>query len=141
VEELARLEGLDQILFPGFVSRQDLIALYRHAVALVYPTYFGPENLPPLEAFALGCPVIASDIPGHAEQFGTAAVLVDPRRPDLWAEEINRLRGDSLLRDSRITLGRERAARFTSDDFARNLLKLMDEFATYRSCWSERYPR
>ena len=38
----------------------DLVALYRHAFALAYVTFFGPENLPPLEAFGLGCPVVAS---------------------------------------------------------------------------------
>jgi glycosyltransferase involved in cell wall biosynthesis len=141
LEDCARREGVaDQVLFPGFVSRQDLAALYGRATALVYPTYFGPENLPPLEAFALGCPVIASDIPGHDEQLGAAAVLVDPRRPDLWAEEIERLRHDDAGRESRRALGRERAARYTPDHFARDLFKLLEEFAAYRRCWPAQPP-
>jgi glycosyltransferase involved in cell wall biosynthesis len=43
---------------------------------LRYPSFFGAENLPPLEAFALGCPVIAADMPGAREQLGDAAILV-----------------------------------------------------------------
>src|SRR6202795_4272080 len=64
----------DQVIFAGFVSREDLIGLYQQALALVYPSFFGPENLPPLEAFALGCPVIVARISGSREQFADAAV-------------------------------------------------------------------
>ena len=39
---------------------------------------FGPENLPPLEAMALGCPVVAADVPGAREQLGDAALRVPP---------------------------------------------------------------
>ena len=42
--------------FLGFVDTEDLVALYQHAHALTYLSFFGPENLPPLEAFALGLP-------------------------------------------------------------------------------------
>jgi glycosyltransferase involved in cell wall biosynthesis len=35
----------------GFVSHEELSALYKNAVALVFPSFFGPDNLPPLEAF------------------------------------------------------------------------------------------
>jgi glycosyltransferase involved in cell wall biosynthesis len=46
----------------GIVTREDLLDLYVGARALVYVSYFGPENLPPLEAFGLGCPVIVSKV-------------------------------------------------------------------------------
>src|SRR5262249_63267 len=64
VERIAREAGVSEaVQFPGFVSRGELIALYRNAVALTYLSFCGPENLPPLEAFALGCPVIAARVP------------------------------------------------------------------------------
>jgi hypothetical protein len=40
------------VRFLGFVPRSDLVMLYRHAFALAYVTFFGPENLPPLEVRA-----------------------------------------------------------------------------------------
>jgi glycosyltransferase involved in cell wall biosynthesis len=135
VHELALQE---QVVFAGFVSREDLTALYRQALALVYPSFFGPENLPTLEAFALGCPVIASSIPGHDEQLGDAALLVDSTKPELWAETIWRLRQDGALRDTQIAKGKARASHYTPDHYAADLLKIIDEFAAYRRCWSSR---
>ena len=49
--------------------------LYTEALALVMPTYFGPTNLPPLEAFQTGTPVLYSDLPGMREQVGDAAIM------------------------------------------------------------------
>jgi glycosyltransferase involved in cell wall biosynthesis len=134
-ERAVELSLQNQVIFAGFVSREDLIALYQQAVALVFPSFFGPENLPPLEAFALGCPVIASRIPGSEEQFADAAFLVDPTKPEAWVEAIQKVRQDANLRASLITKGRERATRFTSDDFVRGLFQVIDEFAAYRRTW------
>ena len=57
VKAFAESLGLqDQVRFLGFVSVEELSALYRGAMCMAYVSLFGPENLPPLEAFALGCP-------------------------------------------------------------------------------------
>jgi glycosyltransferase involved in cell wall biosynthesis len=136
VEAMVRKLKLEsQVIFPGFVSREDLVALYRQALALVFPTFFGPENLPSLEAFALGCPVITSNIPGHDDQLGDAAILVDPLRPEEWCEAVLRLRDDTKLRQSLIAAGRERAQLYTADHYVGDLFRLFDEFAAVRRCW------
>jgi glycosyltransferase involved in cell wall biosynthesis len=126
----------EQVIFAGFVSREDLATLYRQSFALVFPSFFGPENLPPLEAFALGCPVVASAIPGHDEQLAGAALLADPTQPEAWAEAIWRLHQETGLREAQIAKGRERALRYTPDHYVADLLKIMDEFAAYRRCWA-----
>jgi glycosyltransferase involved in cell wall biosynthesis len=64
---------------------------------LVFPTFFGPTNIPPLEAFALGCPVAASRIYGMPEQLGGAALFFDPRSEEEMAECIQRLWQDDRL--------------------------------------------
>jgi len=136
VKSLAGDLGLaNQIVWPGFVPREDLVTLYRQSISLLFPSFFGPENLPPLEAFGLGCPVIASQIPGHDEQLGDAAILADPTAPEAWADAMHSLQSDPAQRETLIQRGRERALRYTPDDFARDLFKLMDEFAAYRRCW------
>src|SRR5437762_10866221 len=71
---------------PGFVERSRLTSLYQHADALLYPSLFGPDNLPPLEAMALGCPVVAARVAGAEEQLGNAAALVDPFDVDGYAD-------------------------------------------------------
>jgi glycosyltransferase involved in cell wall biosynthesis len=136
VENLVRKLKLQaQVVFPGFVAREDLIALYRQALALVFPTFFGPENLPSLEAMALGCPVIASNIPGHDDQLGDAAILADPVRPEEWRDAILHLRDNANARETKISAGRERAKRYTADHYISDLFRLFDEFAAIRRCW------
>jgi len=119
----------------GFVTEGQLAWLYRHAFALTYVTYFGPENLPPLEAFAARCPVIASDVSGATEQLGDAALLVDPRRPKQIADAVKALHSDPVLRNCLVERGVARATRFTPDDFVSGIMKSLDDFEPIRKCW------
>ena len=89
----------DQVFFLGHVSRPALRVLYQNAFVLCYPSLFGPLNLPPLEAFALGCPVIA-DIPGAKQELGDAAMLVNPANEFEIAEALKSVRSDSAKRES-----------------------------------------
>lgn len=98
------------IRFPGYVPDDEMAALYGEAVALVMPTFFGPTNIPVLEAWALGCPVLTSDIRGIREQAGDAAWLADPRSVEAIAEGIGRLWTDEGLRASLAEKGRRRLA-------------------------------
>ena len=66
----------DNIHFLGYVDDEMVPELYRASMGLVMASYFGPTNIPPLEALLLGVPVIASK--QHTEQLGDAAVLFDP---------------------------------------------------------------
>ncbi len=134
IEDLARQLNLP-VHFLGFVSQDELIALYQHAFALTYVTLFGPENLPPLEAMALGCPVVASQVAGAEEQLGEAALLVEATRPEDIAAAILRLHQEPELRAALIERGRARAARWTVDDFVRGVFKILDDFEPYRRTW------
>jgi glycosyltransferase involved in cell wall biosynthesis len=128
--------GLEaRVLFPGFVSPADLAWLYRHALALVYPSFLGPDNLPPLEAFALGCPVAIADYAGAAEQTGDAALRFNPADPARIADAMGRISDDAALRTSLIERGRERAARWTARDYVRGVFAILDRFETVRRCW------
>ena len=65
-----------QVKLLGFVPSEDMRGLYENAATIIMPTYFGPTNLPPLEAWSLGIPLIYS---AHlTEQAGEAALLFDP---------------------------------------------------------------
>lgn len=119
----------------GFVSRRDLLALYRGAFALSYMTYFGPENLPPLEAFSLGCPVVASRVDGASEQLGDAAILVDANSPQEISLAVRNLYHDPALRNDLIDKGRERAKRFTSLDYVKAVFSIIDDFEAIRRNW------
>ncbi len=113
----ARCGVADQIKILGFVSDDELAALYAGARALVMPTFFGPTNIPVLEAWAMGCPVLTSDIEGVREQAGNAALLVDPRRVDEIAGGILRMWNDEELRRTLSARGTERLASYGPADF------------------------
>lgn len=81
----------DLIIYPGFVTFEEMKYLYVHATAMVYPSFMGPNNLPPIEAAYLGCPVILSDLPGHREQMQDAALYFDPMNPYELAEQMKRI--------------------------------------------------
>lgn len=136
VERIAFDLGVrDRVVFPGFVTQDELVTLYRNAVALVYVSMSGPENLPPLEAFAIGCPVIASDIPGAREQLGGAAILVPPFSPDAIADAIQSLRVDRERRDALVAAGQARARAWTGENFVSAVFRLLEEFEPVRRCW------
>jgi glycosyltransferase involved in cell wall biosynthesis len=98
-------------------------------------SFFGPENLPPLEAFALGCPVIAADVPGASEQLGDAAIRINPANELEIAEAIKSVYKDEAKRKDLIRRGKERARCFTGANFAKALFDLLDEFEAIRRCW------
>ncbi|TWU34524.1 glycosyltransferase family 4 protein [Novipirellula artificiosorum] len=123
------------IMTPGFVSDENLRWLYEHAQALVYASLFGPDNLPPLEAMSLGCPVVASEVSGSKEQFGDAALLVPPANENEMAAAIDRLLKDQAERTQWVERGRKWVEHLTMDHYVRELFELFDRFATYRRCW------
>ena len=73
----------------GFVTRKKLANLYDNCIALVYLSVSGPENLPPLEAFARGKPVLYSNFEGSKEQLGNLPIYVDHFNPTDIARGMN----------------------------------------------------
>lgn len=124
----AREEGIeDRLQYLGLVSDDAMAGLYAGAAALVMPTFFGPTNIPILEAWALGVPVVTSDLRGIRDQVGDAGLLADPSFPEALADAIRRVLTDEALR-ARLTLrGRERHQSYTASDFRERLLRILEE--------------
>ena len=135
VRGIARDLGvLDRVRFLGFVETSELVRLYRGAHALVYLSFFGPENLPPLEAFALGCPVVQADVAGAREQLGEAALRVPPTDASAVAAAVRQFE-DPTFRERMTEDGRARAAGYTADGYVRGVVEFLDEFEPIRSSW------
>jgi glycosyltransferase involved in cell wall biosynthesis len=111
--------------FLGYIPAEDMAPLYGASSMLVMPTFFGPTNIPVMEAFGLGVPVVTSEMPGVREQTGDAALLADPASVDQIASAIGRVRADAGLRASMIEKGRTRAADWTSEKFGRRLVEII----------------
>lgn len=134
-KKAAELRMSDHVYFLGFVDVEVLRVLYQKASCLLYASYFGPENLPPLEAFGFGCPVVAADVDGAQEQLGDAAVLVNPSDPDEIAAALQRVLYDEAYAQELIAKGHVRAKSWTSRDYVDKLMLFFDEFVPVRECW------
>lgn len=117
----------DQLHYLGWVPDSDVPALYSLSTGLVMPTFFGPTNIPALEAWHYGRPVITSDIPGLREQTGDAGLLVDPRSPDQLADALLRLWRDDTLAATLAERGRARLATYRWEDFVVRVAAIVDE--------------
>jgi glycosyltransferase involved in cell wall biosynthesis len=123
-----------QVRIVDFVPSEDVRGLYENASAIVMPTYFGPTNIPPLEAWSLNVPLIYS---AHlVQQVGNAALLVDPDS----ARELASLMLQSMqpeIRERLIIAGHQRlneidGQRKLAED---SLFLLLAKFAARRQCW------
>lgn len=113
----------------GYIPSEDMAPLYAASTMLVMPTFFGPTNIPIMEAFALGVPVVTSNLRGVPEQTGDAALLVDQTSVDAIAGAIERVRSDAGLRDQMIARGRRRAEGWTAENFGRKLAAVIQNCA------------
>jgi glycosyltransferase involved in cell wall biosynthesis len=116
------IEG--NVRYLGYVSDSEISALYAEATALVMPTFFGPTNIPVVEAWAMGCPVLTSDIRGIREQVRDAAILADPKSVESIADGIAQ---------TLVCRGRERLAGYTEADYQRRLIEALEQAKLLRA--------
>lgn len=88
----AELAGLppESVITPGYLDQVTLQRIVAGARALVLPSVYEGFGIPPLEAFACGTPVIASDIPVIREVTGKLARLAPAKDVDAWVETLRR---------------------------------------------------
>lgn len=121
--ERARAAG---VILTGFVAQEDLPALYRQAVMLVYPSLYEGFGLPVLEAMACGTPVITSSTSSLPEVAGEAALKVDPTDVKQIVEAMERLVADDALQKQLRLAGLARAQTFTWKRTAQHLLAALE---------------
>jgi len=117
----------NQIFYLGYVDNEVTISLYKNAVALVMPTFFGPTNIPNLEAFALGCPVVTSNVYGISEQVGDTALLFDPHDVNDIAEKILIAWTNEKLRHQLKEKGYSRSSEWNQEKFNLKLLSIVEK--------------
>lgn len=123
----AKASGIsERVHYLGYVPDEEMPKLYRNAAALVMPTYFGPTNIPTLEAFAFGCPAVISDLQGVGEQVGNAALRFDPDSPQDIAAKLRQVLSDPALAEQLVEAGRARIAELSYENYRRQMFALLD---------------
>jgi glycosyltransferase involved in cell wall biosynthesis len=121
------------IVFPGFVSNQDLVRYYQNAEAFAYPSFYEGFGFPILEAMSMDCPVITSSVTATAEVAGEAALLVRPDSENEIVQAMERVSGDRELRTQLIAKGRSRMQDFTWKKCADQTVALYQSIRSVRS--------
>jgi glycosyltransferase involved in cell wall biosynthesis len=118
-----------KIRFLGYVDEADKPGLYAASLALVYPSFYEGFGMPPLEAMAVGTPVIASHVTSLGEVVGDAGLLVDPYVVGEIAAAMSALASEPELASTLRKRGFARAKRFTWDESAARLERIFTSLA------------
>jgi glycogen synthase len=122
----------DRLILLGRVDEEEKVRLMRSSDCLVYPTRYESFGLPPLEAMAAGCPVVASDIPVVNEMItdGVNGVLVAPEDPAALAGGILRVLGDAELRRRLVEGGSRTLLRYSETELISHIEGLYREVSS-----------
>ena len=116
----------------GYVTDAQLRALYEGAAAFVYPSLYEGFGIPPLEAMALGCPVIASNAAAIPEACGDAPLYFAPHDDAALARLMQQVVERKDERDALVARGRAQLARHGWAGSARCQLAVVDEVRRMR---------
>lgn len=119
--------SLSGVKWVGYVSDEELRALYSNALCFVFPSLYEGFGIPPLEAMTCGCPVVAASAGSIPEVCGDAALYFDPNDVAGFADLLRKVCQDADLRASLIQKGGGRAREFSWDSAARSILSVCSE--------------
>ncbi len=126
----ARVESLgvgDRVRYLGPVPYREILAYYRGARALVFPSLLETFGHPLLEAMVARTPIVASDVPAFREVAGDTAVYFDPRDPKALARAVDLLESDPQAARRRVDEAAERARFFSWKRSVDGLCRVFEE--------------
>jgi glycosyltransferase involved in cell wall biosynthesis len=136
IQEYAVSLGVaDRVHFLGFVKHSEMLWLYKNAICMAFFSIGGPNNYPPIEAMALGCPVIASDIPGHYQQLGNSVLYARAMDSDDWASKIYRVYSENGISNALIEAGKNHTSSLTVQAYLETIFELINKILGYRELW------
>lgn len=118
--------GFHHVHRRGQLPHTEVCTLAGRAALFVSPSVYEPFGLAALEAALAGTALVLSDIPTYRELWDGAALFAAPRRPEDFADQLNRLSKDPALRAEMADRAHSRAAQFTTDRQALSMLELYE---------------
>src|SRR3990167_9257247 len=116
----------DDVIFPGFVSNDELRVFYNLAEVFVFPSFYEGFGYPILEAFSCGAAVVTSNVSSCPELAADAALTVDPADPEAIARAVGKVIQDTGLRNTLKHKALARAQGFDNKETARKTLRVYE---------------
>jgi glycosyltransferase involved in cell wall biosynthesis len=120
-------QNKDYVNYLGYISDEELVAVYNLATLFVYPSFYEGFGLPVLEAMACGTPVVCSNTTSLPEVGGDAVVYCNPYNINHIKERIEMVLNDEKIQKEMIVKGLERAKQFTWEKSAKKHLEVFKE--------------
>jgi len=119
----------EDVMFLGYVPKEDLPGLYSIAELFVFPSFYEGFGLPVLEAMACGTAVITSNTSSLPEIVNDAGIMVNPHNISDLAEAMHKVLRNEELRKKMINEGLERARIFSWKTSADETLKICERIS------------
>ena len=130
IEETLNLYKLrEDVIFTGYLDESDLHKVYALAKVFVFPSLYEGFGIPPLEAMASGCPVVASNVASLPEVVGEAGLLIEPQNSLKLAEAVSELISNESMREMFISRGYEQIKKFSWSESAKTALEVFKKVA------------
>ena len=120
-------QDLNPIVTTGFIEEDELPIAYAGAVAYIIPSLNEGFGLPPLEAMAVGTPVISSRESCMPEVLGDAPLYFDPYKINEIVKAMQKILSDKKLQKTRITKGLEQAKKYSWNETAKKTFAVYNE--------------
>lgn len=122
-----------QVEFLGYISDSEFSQIYRHAIALVHPSFLEGFSLTGLEAMSLDCPVIAARSSCLPEIYGKSVLYFNPKDSDTLVEQILMLQKSSQQRQKLIKLGHIQVAKYSWTKTAKETFSFYEKIINEKS--------
>lgn len=107
---IRKLELTQHVTLTGYVSHQELSALYRGAYLFIFPSAYEGFGYPVLEAMSYKIPVVSSNAFSLTEVIGNAGILVQPYDIDGYVEGARSVLNSANIRQSLVIKGIKRVS-------------------------------
>ncbi|RAI92347.1 glycosyltransferase involved in cell wall biosynthesis [Paenibacillus pabuli] len=115
----------DAVNWVGYVSDEELKALYEDAAGFIFPSLYEGFGLPPLEAMALGCPVIVSSRASIPEVCGDAVLYFNPDSPKEAASQLIEITSNPELSKQMSYKGKDHSGLFSWNKCAKDTVNII----------------
>ena len=124
LDEIGDKPLIDRIVLTGYVVNTDLPSIYCQCEVFLYPSLRESFGIPMLEAMACGVPVITSNTSSMPEVAGSAALIIDPYKPEQITNALIQITNNIILKQQLIEKGLQQSVKFSWKAMASEILEI-----------------